>query len=113
VKFFFDKSPWRAHFSVIAFRGKLMEITNKVKITNRLGLHLRAAALFARTSSRFKCEISVENHLSRADGKSIIALLTLAATCGTELTITFKGEDARDAFSAIENLFLNKFGEKE
>jgi phosphocarrier protein HPr len=90
-----------------------MEIKEKVRITNRLGLHLRAAAVFARTCSRFNCEILVENHLSRADGKSIIAILTLAGTCGTDLTITFKGTDAREACSAIQNLFLNKFGEKE
>jgi phosphocarrier protein HPr len=90
-----------------------MGITEKVRITNRLGLHLRAAATLARTSGRFRCEILVENHLGRADGKSIIALLTLAATYGTELTITYNGEDAKEACLAIQNLFLNKFGENE
>ena len=90
-----------------------MEITEKMKIMNKLGLHLRAAAVLAKTSSRFKCEIFLENHLYRVDAKSIITILTLAATYGTELTVAFRGEDAREACSAIQNLFLNKFGEKE
>jgi phosphocarrier protein len=90
-----------------------MEIIEKVKLTNRLGLHLRAAAEFVRTSSKFKCGIEVKNHRHQADGKSIINLLALAAHYGSELTVTFKGDDARDASSAIQSLIQNKFGEKD
>ena len=90
-----------------------MEIIEKVRLTNRLGLHLRAAAEFVRTSSKFKCGIMVENHRHQADGKSLINLLALAAAHGAELTVTFKGDDARDAYSAIHRLIENKFGEKD
>ncbi len=89
-----------------------MEITEKMKITNRLGLHLRAAAEFVRISSKFKCWILVKNHHRTADGKSLINLMTLASPFGSELTITFRGEDAWDARSAIRDLVLNKFGDE-
>jgi phosphocarrier protein HPr len=90
-----------------------MEITEKITIKNRLGLHLRAAAELAKTSSKFKCDILFKNHHHQADGKSVINLLALAATKGAELTVTFQGEDARDARTAIQSLFSNNFGEKE
>lgn len=90
-----------------------MEIEKKVRIHNRLGLHLRAAAQFVKTSCKFKCRVLVKNHIGHMDGKSILNLMTLAASYGSELTLVFEGEDARDACTAIQNLFLNKFGEKE
>jgi phosphotransferase system HPr (HPr) family protein len=90
-----------------------MELTKKVKILNRLGLHLRAAAQLVKTSSKFKCRIIVKNHNHHADCKSLINLLTLAATYGSELTVTFEGDDAKDALAAIQTLFLDKFGEKD
>jgi phosphocarrier protein HPr len=90
-----------------------MEITKKVKILNRLGLHLRAAAQFVKTSCKFKCRILVKSHMGPVDGKSLLNLMTLAASYGSELTIVFEGEDARDASTEIQNLFLTKFGEKD
>jgi phosphocarrier protein HPr len=90
-----------------------MEITKKLKIMNRLGLHLRAAAQFVKTTSKFKCRILVKYGNGHVNGKSIINLMTLAASYGSELTLVFDGEDARDAEKAIQNLFLDKFGEKE
>jgi phosphocarrier protein HPr len=88
-----------------------MEITEKFKVLNQLGFHLRAAAKFVSVCSRFKCSILVKNRHQQADGKSVMSLLTLAAVFGTELTITFDGEDAWDARAAVNNLLLNKFGE--
>ncbi len=90
-----------------------MEITKKVKILNRLGFHLRAAAQFVKTSCKFKCRIIVKNHMGLVDGKSLLNLMTLAASYGSELTIVFQGEDARDAWNEIQTLFLTKFGEKD
>jgi phosphocarrier protein HPr len=90
-----------------------MSITKKVKILNRLGFHLRAAAQFVKTCSRFKCRVLVRNRRGEVNGKSLLNLMTLAATYGTELDLIFEGEDARQAVRAVERLFLNKFGEKE
>ncbi len=90
-----------------------MTLTKKLKILNRLGLHLRAAAQFVKTTSKFKCRILVKNGNGHVNGKSIINLMTLAAGYGAELTLIFEGEDAQDALKEIQSLFLNKFGEKE
>jgi phosphocarrier protein len=90
-----------------------MTLTKKLKILNRLGLHLRAAAQFVKTTSKFKCRILVKNGNGHVNGKSIMNLMTLAAGYGAELTLVFEGEDAQDALKEIQSLFLNKFGEKE
>ena len=90
-----------------------MEIVQKVKILNRLGLHLRAAAHFVKVTSKYKCRILVKNHNQPVDGKSLLNLISLAASYGSELTIIFEGDDARDACVAIQDLFLTRFGEKE
>ena len=90
-----------------------MEITEKYKLLNHLGFHLRAIAKFVSVCSRFKCNVSVKGQHHQVDGKSPIGLLTLAAGQGTELTVTFEGEDAWVARDAVQNLFLNKFGEME
>ena len=90
-----------------------MEITQKLKIMNRLGFHLRAASEFVKTSCQFKCRVLVKSGNGRVNGKSLLNLITLAASYGSELTVIFEGEDARDAQKAIQTLFLNKFGEKD
>jgi phosphocarrier protein HPr len=90
-----------------------MEIIEKVKVINRLGLHLRAAAQLVKASSKFKCRVIIKANHGQVDGKSLINLMALAATYGSELTLVFQGDDARDAWSEIQRLFLNKFGERE
>jgi phosphocarrier protein HPr len=90
-----------------------MEITQKLKIMNRLGLHLRAAAELVKTSCKFKCRVLIKSDKGHLNGKSLMNLLTLAAGYGSELTLVFEGEDAQDARKAIQMLFLNKFGEKD
>ncbi len=90
-----------------------MEVVQKVKILNKLGLHLRAAAQLVKTTSKFKCRVLVKNHNGHVDGKSLMNLLTLAASYGSELTIIFQGDDASDASKAIQTLFMTNFGEKE
>jgi phosphocarrier protein HPr len=94
-------------------REARMEVTGNVKILNRLGLHLRAAAQFVKASSQFKCRVLVRHDRGSANGKSLLNLLGLGATYGTELTLVCEGEDARDAQERLRRLFLDKFGEKE
>ena len=89
-----------------------MEIVSKVKILNQLGLHLRAAVQLVTASSKFKCRILIRNRHRQADCKSILNLIALAASYGTEVTLTFKGEDAQNAQAVIQNLFLTRFGGK-
>ena len=89
-------------------------IRQSVLVTNRLGLHARAAAKLVRLASSFASEI----HLSREeanqqiDSKSILGVLMLAASMGTRLIVCIQGEDESEAGEAICRLFEAKFGEE-
>ena len=90
-------------------------IERRVVITNRLGLHARAAALLVRTASAFESALRLEraDGTASADAKSILSVLMLAASRGTELLATAEGADEAEAISAICALFADGFGEQE
>jgi len=90
-----------------------MEVIDRVKVLNKLGLHLRAAAQLVKASSKFKCRVLVKNGNGHVDGKSLLNLMALAANYGAELTLVYQGEDAQAARVEINQLFLSRFGEKE
>ena len=84
-----------------------------IKIINQLGLHARAAAQLVRLAGKFRSKIILtrtDNNVT-ADAKSILSVLTLAAAKGTELKMTFEGEDEAEASRAIEEIINNGFGE--
>ncbi len=80
-------------------------------IQNELGLHLRAAAAFVKVADRFASEVSVSRGDICANGKSIIALVTLAAPKGTQIRVVVEGEDSEEAIEALVALIDNGFGE--
>ncbi|MCV6591064.1 MAG: HPr family phosphocarrier protein [Marinobacterium sp.] len=84
-----------------------------ITIINKLGLHARAAAKLINTTSRFSSEIQLVKEGREVDGKSIMAVMMLAASQGTQLTIQANGDDADQALHAIEALVLNRFDEAE
>ena len=88
-------------------------LEDKIKISNRLGLHARAAAQLVRLASSFKSKIKLERTDSMivADAKSILSVLTLAASKGVELKIEVEGDDETEALRAIKNIFEQGFGE--
>jgi len=88
-------------------------IAHVVKIKNRLGLHARAAVKFVNLANRFAADVRVEKDGSDVDGKSILGILTLAATQGSEITLRLDGEDEAAALKAIVELIDGRFGEKE
>ena len=85
----------------------------RVKISNRLGLHARAAAQLVRLASSFQSKIILlrKDNAVIADAKSILSVLTLAAAKGTELKLTVEGEDEHEAQKAVTELIINGFGE--
>lgn len=83
----------------------------RVKIKNRLGLHARAAARFVHTASRFKARVTVARNGKTMDGKSILGILLLAASHGTDLDLTADGEDEAPALEALTSLIESGFGE--
>lgn len=88
-------------------------IERDLAISNRLGLHARAAAKFVQTASRFKSEVKIRKNGEEVDGKSILGLLLLAASQGTQITVAVCGEDEEAAFAAVEGLVERKFDEDE
>jgi phosphotransferase system HPr (HPr) family protein len=84
-----------------------------VLITNRLGLHARAAAKFVHLANQFPCEITVDKDGETVEAKSILGLLLLAAARGTRLTIRCHGANEATAAAALVELINDRFGEGE
>lgn len=82
-------------------------------ITNKLGLHARAAARLTQLASQFSSEVYISRADQRVNAKSIMGVMMLAAGKGTRVTVDATGDDASQALAAIEQLFAAKFGEVE
>jgi len=91
----------------------MTKIVKKLEIKNRLGLHARAAALLVQTVNKFSAQVNVSKDGQTADGRSIMGVLTLAATQGSRIQIEANGEDAEKVVKALEKLLDNRFNEHE
>ncbi len=80
----------------------------EVEIKNADGLHMRPAMQFVDIANQFESDITVSNGENNVDGKSIMQMSMLAATCGTELKITAQGPDAQQAIDALRELVEKK-----
>jgi len=67
---------------------------------------------FVETASEFKSDVVVRRQSQKVDGKSIMQMMMLAATKGTELIIEAVGEDAQDAIKALIDLVDRGFDEE-
>ena len=85
----------------------------KIVISNKLGLHARAAAKFVRIAAGYQSEIMINSGNQEVSGKSIMGIMMLAAGKGTEINLVTVGPDEEEALIALENLILNRFGEAE
>lgn len=87
----------------------------RVRVINELGLHARAAAQLVRRASSFRSRITITRPDKKisANAKSILSILYIAATAGTEVIIEIDGPDEAEAAESIEELFLSGFGEIE
>ena len=82
-----------------------------ISITNRRGLHARAAAKFVNCAERFHAEVFVSRHGVEVPGRSIMGLMMLAAAPGTEINVRAVGIDAVEAVDALTTLIASKFNE--
>jgi len=83
----------------------------RLEIINRLGLHARAASKFVSCASRFASRVRVAKDGQEVDGKSIMAIMMLAAGKGSTLEVTIEGPDEAQALAALEALVADYFGE--
>lgn len=82
-------------------------------VTNPLGLHARPAAMLAARAATYAASIRIENGAKKADAKSIMALMLLAAPQGSLLAIEIEGFDEDEAMAEITAMFEDAFGEAE
>ena len=85
----------------------------EAEITNKLGLHARAAAKLTQLAGSFPCEVWMERGSRRINAKSIMGVMMLAAGKGSTVIIDTAGERAEEAAAALQALIAGKFGEDE
>ena len=98
--------------SAKALTDRSSEMTKDFRVSNKLGIHARPAAMFVKTANRFSCEIFVEKDGEKVNGKSIMGLMMLAAGPGSKLTVHAQGHDASQALTELETLINRKFDEE-
>lgn len=84
-----------------------------ITLTNKLGLHARAAAKLVEQASKFSSEVWISKGGKKVNGKSIMGVMMLAALKDNEVEIMVKGPDEEQALKAITQLFEKKFHERE
>ncbi|ALP51713.1 phosphocarrier protein HPr [Candidatus Tenderia electrophaga] len=88
-------------------------IQKSVTIVNKLGLHARAASKFVKLAGRFESNILLRKGDRESNGKSIMGVMMLAASQGSELELVVEGGDEEQAMQALEALIADRFGEGE
>ena len=83
----------------------------EIVVSNKLGLHARAAAKLTQLAAQFSSDIFISKGAKRVNAKSIMGVMMLAAGIGTTITIDATGGDEEKALSDIQALFDDKFGE--
>jgi len=88
-------------------------LEKKIIIKNKLGLHARAAVKFVNLANRYLSSVKIVKDSMEVDGKSILGILTLAASQGTPIKLVINGRDESQAMQALCELINNRFGEEE
>ena len=97
----------------------MTKVAREIVVTNKQGLHARPAMQLVDLANRFESDITFERPGAPgeapetvADAKSVMAVITLAATQGTRLLLKTEGPDAEEAAEAMQRLFAERFGEE-
>lgn len=86
-------------------------VSRVATIQNKRGLHARAAAKFAQVAGGFNAEITVTRGGQSVSGTSIMGLMMLAASPGTQIALDASGDEAEAALEAVCALIDAKFEE--
>lgn len=84
-----------------------------IKIVNKLGLHARASAKLTQVANQFESDIWIEKNDKKVNAKSIMGIMMLAASQGTDIKISTEGVDEKEALDSISALINDYFGEGE
>ena len=88
-------------------------LTLSTKIINKLGLHARASAKLTQIANQFESDIWIEKNDKKVNAKSIMGVMMLAASQGSNVIITTEGPDEKEALNSIVTLINDFFGEGE
>ncbi len=88
------------------------DITEELVVVNSLGIHARPAAALVQCVLSYESDVFISHNGNRINAKSIMGLLTLAATRGSRLSVVCSGDDAEEAMQAVKDIFASGFGEK-
>ena len=86
-------------------------IEKTITIINNAGLHTRPAATIVKIASKYQSEFYIYKDGLNINGKSIIGVMTLAAAKGSELKLSFEGEDEKEMAKDILDFFNRGFDE--
>ena len=90
-----------------------MTCIKNLTISNKKGLHARAASLFVKEAEKYVCEIWVEKEAQRVSAHSIMGLMMLAASKDSQIKVIADGKDAKEALDGLSKLVDAKFFEEE
>ena len=83
-------------------------VEQEVEIINKLGLHARAAAKLVNLACSFESSVELQKDGKRVNGKSIMGVMMLAASQGTQLSLLIDGEDESEALKQVLDLINDK-----
>ena len=81
-----------------------------IKIINKLGLHARASAKLTQVANQFESDIWIEKNDKKVNAKSIMGIMMLAASQGSDIKISTEGVDVKEALNSISALINDHFG---
>lgn len=87
-------------------------VNRTIIVSNPSGLHVRPCLAIVNTVRQFKAVVKIRNGKQAADATSMLQLMTLAATQGTELSVSAKGPEAEQAVEALTELFASGFDQE-
>jgi phosphocarrier protein HPr len=88
-------------------------ISQNITIINKLGLHARAASKLVNCASQFESSVLIDKQGNKVNAKSIMGVMMLAASKGTEIYLEVDGNDESNCMDAITKLITNRFDEEE
>ena len=86
-------------------------VSQTVTVSNPTGLHARPAAMFVKEAQKYQSALTLEKDGKTANGRSMIAVMSLGAGAGSTVTLSLEGEDEQEALKALVALIESGFGE--
>ena len=86
-------------------------VSKTIVVQNQVGLHARPATFFIQKSNEFKSSIWIEKEERKVNAKSLLGVLSLGITKGTQIEIIADGVDEEEAVAALETLIESNFND--